>query len=288
LISAVVHEPRARGYRLNLHPDDRGAHEFTITYGLEDPMTTSPSAQEKAQQTASTAADEGKKVAGTAKEEAQNVAAEAKTQARSLLSEATSQVSDQSRTQRDRLVGTLHGVSQDLDRMADQSEGSGVAADLVRQVSQRARTLGDHLDGREPSDLLDDVRQFARRRPGTFLLGALAAGVVAGRVARGAKAAKDGSTGTASFPPVQSASGMGSSSAVSPVPPPVSEPLHGTETTTYGETTYDDTTTFGDTPTYSAPGVDTPDQDPVVGTWQDPDPLASPSGTDDLRGRDLR
>ena len=171
-------------------------------------MTTSPSAQEKAQQTASTAADEGKKVAGTAKEEAQNVASEAQFQARSLLDDATTQVSEQSRAQRDRLVGTLHSVSQDLDKMASQADGSGVAADLVRQVSQRTRSLGDHLDGREPNEILDDVRQFARRRPGTFLLGALAAGVVAGRLARGAKAAKDGSTATTTFPPVQPASGV--------------------------------------------------------------------------------
>jgi vacuolar-type H+-ATPase subunit H len=232
-------------------------------------MTTSPSAQEKAQQTASTAADEGKKVAGTAKEEAQNVAAEAKYQARSLLDDATTQVSEQSRTQRDRLVGTLHSVSQDLDQMASQADGSGVAADLVRQVSQRTRSFGDHLDGREPAELLDDVRQFARRRPGTFLLGALAAGVVAGRVARGAKAAKDGSnasSATTTFPPVQPATGVAPAydvvepvavPPVSPVPPAVS-----------------------DTPTYSAPGVATPDQEPVVGTWPDTDPLAG--------GRDLR
>jgi hypothetical protein len=239
-------------------------------------MTTSPSAQEKAQQTASTAADEGKKVAGTAKQEAQNVASEAQFQARSLLDDATTQVSEQSRVQRDRLVGTLHSVSQDLDKMASQTDGSGVAADLVRQVSQRTRSIGDHLDGREPNEILDDVRQFARRRPGTFLLGALAAGVVAGRLARGAKAAKDGSnvttTATTTFPPVQPATGVAPAydvvepvavPPVSPVPPPVSHPVPGSES-----------------PTYTAPGVATPDQEPVVGTWPDTDPLAG--------GRDLR
>ena len=65
-------------------------------------MTTSPSAQEKAQQTAATAADESKQVAGTAKQEAQNVAAEARAQVNSLLDDATREVSEQSRTQRDR------------------------------------------------------------------------------------------------------------------------------------------------------------------------------------------
>jgi Rod binding domain-containing protein len=239
-------------------------------------MTTSPSAQEKAQQTAATAADESKQVAGTAKQEAQNVAAEAKTQVSSLLDDAAREVSDQSRTQRDRLVGTLHSVSNDLEQMASQSGGSGLAADLVRQVSQRTRTLGDHVDGREPAELLDDVRAYARRRPGTFLLGALAAGVVAGRLTRGAKAAKDGSSSTAGLPATGTtmppAAYVGGS-PVSPVPASTA-------------------------PTYSAPGVTTPGEtvtgipssgDPLT----DPlaDPLADPTveGTSgDLWGRDPR
>jgi len=237
-------------------------------------MTTSPSAQEKAQQTAATAADESKQVAGTAKQEAQNVAAEAKAQVNSLLGDATREVSEQSRTQRDRLVGTLHSVSDDLEQMASQSGSNGIAADLVRQVSQRTRSIGEHVDGREPVELLDDVRAYARRRPGTFLLGALAAGVVAGRLTRGAKAAKDGSTGSASTSGLTNGTTMPSAayvggSPVSPVPPATA-------------------------PTYSAPGVATPGE-PVTGFRTDADPLADPladptleSSSDDLWGRDAR
>lgn len=233
-------------------------------------MTTSPSAQEKAQQTAATAADESKQVAGTAKQEAQNVAAEAKTQVSSLMDDAAREVSDQSRTQRDRLVGTLRSVSDDLDRMASQSDSSGVAADLVRQVSQRTRTLGDHVDGREPAELLDDVRAFARRRPGTFLLGAVAAGVVAGRLTRGAKAAKDGSAASNGLPATEAtmptAAYVGHTD-VTPVPSAA--------------------------PTYSAPGVATPGYETETVSRVDPltDPLADPTveGTSgDLWGRDAR
>jgi hypothetical protein len=61
-------------------------------------------------------------------------------------------------------------------------------------MSDRARQVGARLDGREPQELLDDVRGFARRRPGTFLLGSLAAGVLVGRLLRGAKDA-GGSSG---------------------------------------------------------------------------------------------
>jgi len=62
----------------------------------------------------------------------------------------------------------------------------GLAADVAREVAERARSLGSRLDGREPGELLEDVRDFARRRPGMFLLGALAAGMVAGRLVKGA------------------------------------------------------------------------------------------------------
>lgn len=153
-------------------------------------MTSTPSTKERAQNAASTAADEGQHVAGVAKDEAQNVASEAISQARGLVDQALAQVDEQSRSQRDRLVTTLRSLGDDLDQMAEQASSSGLATDLAREIAQRARAIGARLDGREPNEILDDLRSFARRRPGTFLLGALAAGVVVGRVARGAKAAQ--------------------------------------------------------------------------------------------------
>jgi uncharacterized protein YjbJ (UPF0337 family) len=160
-------------------------------------MTSTQDTKEQARQAASTAADESKHVAGVAREEAQNVAGEAKEQVRGLLDEARGQVDEQTRSQRDRLVGTLHTFSGDLDNMAS-SGGSGLAAQLAQQVADRSRSLGNHLDGREPADILSDVRRFARQRPTVFLLGALGAGVVVGRLARGAKEAGS-STGSSTL-----------------------------------------------------------------------------------------
>jgi hypothetical protein len=156
------------------------------TTGSTGGESSSTTAKDQAQQAAGTAADEGRHVAGVARDEAQRVASEAKSQLSSLVSGATSQVEDQSRTQRDRIVETLRTFGDDLDKMATQNDG-GMAANLAREGASRARTLSSQLDGREPRELLDDVRSFARRKPGTFLLGALAAGVVAGRLTRGAK-----------------------------------------------------------------------------------------------------
>ena len=58
--------------------------------------------------------------------------------------------------------------------------------------------LADSLENRRPEELLDDVKRFARQRPGVFVLGALGAGFLAGRVLRNvdtssiAEAAKSG------------------------------------------------------------------------------------------------
>ena len=158
---------------------------------------TAGTAADEARQTAGTAAEQGRHVADVAKDEAQNVVQESKQQAQHLLDEARSQLDEQSRTQRDRLVGTLTTFGDDIEKMANgEQTNGGMAQDLARQVAQRARDLGNRIDGREPVELLDEVRSFARRRPGTFLIGALAAGVVAGRLTRGAKEAtsSNGST----------------------------------------------------------------------------------------------
>jgi hypothetical protein len=147
-------------------------------------MTTTPGIHRD--ETSSSTTDEGMKVAGAAAEEARKVAGEAKDQVRRLVDESRDQVHDQATTQRDRLVDTLRTFGDDLDAMASQGEASGLAAQVARQVADRARSFGSSLDGREPRELLDDLRGVARRRPGLFLLGALTAGVVAGRLARGA------------------------------------------------------------------------------------------------------
>ena len=150
--------------------------------------TTGTGTTGSATEAVSTAADQSKHVAGTAKDEALNVASTAADQARNVLGDARQQVAtqmnDQATTQRDNLAQTLRTLGDDLQQMVEQGPGQGMATDLAREVSDRVRALSSHLEGREPGQLLDEARDFARRRPGTFLLGALAAGVVAGRMFR--------------------------------------------------------------------------------------------------------
>jgi ElaB/YqjD/DUF883 family membrane-anchored ribosome-binding protein len=128
-----------------------------------------------------------KNTASVAQDEAKQVASDVREQARGLLTETRTQVEDQSRTQRDRLVETMRTFSDDLDGMAEQR--GGLASDAAREVANRVRSFGQQLDGREPTELLDDLRSFARRRPGMFLAGSVIAGVVVGRFLRGSREA---------------------------------------------------------------------------------------------------
>ncbi len=158
----------------------------------EQAKQAASTAADEARQTTDTARSEAGNVAGVAKDEARNVVDEGRRQASHLMDEAMSQVDEQARTQRDRVVQTLRSVGDDLEKMArGEQPDSGLAQDVTRQVADRAHQLSSRMDGREPTELLDEVRSFARRRPGTFLLGAVAAGVVAGRLTRGAKDARD-------------------------------------------------------------------------------------------------
>jgi hypothetical protein len=141
--------------------------------------------------------DQAKHAAGVAGQEVKQVASDVKTQARGLLDETKNQVQDQSRTQRDRLVDTLRGFSDDLENMAQ--ERTGLASDAAREVSQRARSFGEQLDGREPSELLDELRAFARRRPGMFLAGAAISGIIVGRILRGTRDAAQDATSSGDY-----------------------------------------------------------------------------------------
>lgn len=212
-------------------------------------MTTTPTASDRGQEAAAAAADQGKHLGDVAAEEAQSVAGDAKEQFQALLDDTLRQVNEQSSVQRDRLVELLRGLSRDLLEMANQADGSSLAGQLVRQGADRADGASSSLEGREPADLVEDVRRFARRKPGVFLAGALVAGVMVGRFARGAKDA-------------QSCSDLGQGTGSShdrdnPVPRPVTGPLDTTQATA------PPMTTTGEAPP-SSYGT-TPDRDPAFG-----------------------
>lgn len=255
-------------------------HPHDLDVGSTDAQgsdSTRQQAQDKARETAGTAADETRHVAGVAQDEARQVASEAQQHLRGLVDEATQQVSEQTSTQKSRLAETVRSFGDDLQSMQQQGSSSGLAASVVQQVSEQARTFASRLEDKEPTELLEDVRRFARQRPGTFLLGALAAGVVAGRLARGAKAARDGDSGSAgslagSNPtgaPVRSQARSVGRTPGAPVPTPVTGGPAGSDLTAPVPPTDDHTSPAylaegGDAgPSYT--GTETPTARPVGG-----------------------
>lgn len=153
-------------------------------------------AQARTSEVAAHAKDATADVASTAADQVATVKDETVRQARSLVSEATGQVSAQAGEQTQRLTGLLRELGDELKQMAAAGTG-GTASEVAHQASERAHQAAGYLDGREPSDLLDDVRSYARRRPGAFLAGAAVLGLLAGRLGRGVKDAPSSDTGTA-------------------------------------------------------------------------------------------
>lgn len=166
----------------------------------QDPPSTPQVAKDEAAEVARAAAHGGGQVAGTVGEQANRVASETADQARNLFEESKGQLADQARAGQRKAATGLHALADQLHGMSEKDDGKGMVPEVARQASERARTVASWLEEREPGDLLDEVRRFARRKPGVFLAGAALAGVVVGRLTRGAIAAKSESS-----PPTETA-----------------------------------------------------------------------------------
>lgn len=181
------------------HPHDSGAS--TKDVAVKETRNVGHDAKEGARQ-----------VAQTAGAEAQAVVGEAKAQVSSLYEQVRFDVTGQAREQTQRAASGLHGLAGELTQMADgNAPGSGMAAGLARQAAERVDAAAGWLEGREPADLLEDVRRYARRNPGTFLAACAVVGFVGGRLTRGLR--EDAATG-------QDGQRSGDLAPVASVPPP--------------------------------------------------------------------
>jgi hypothetical protein len=151
--------------------------------------STVETAKSEAANVKDTAADAASGVAEVAKSEVSNVATEAKYQARNLVDQTRSELRGQANNQQSQLASRLNSWASELGSMASKSDDPGPMTDLAQDASRRVGEISHWLDNHEPADVLEEVRRFARRRPVAFLALAAAAGVVAGRVTRGAVAA---------------------------------------------------------------------------------------------------
>jgi hypothetical protein len=165
---------------------------MTATQTGAGPETTQEKAKAVADEAAgkvgevasSTAAD-AKSLVRDATGEAKAVASEAKDKARDLASDARQQLRQQADEQAGRAGAAMRELSGQLSAMASAADG-GLAPDLARQASSTIEGLASRLDEGGLDSLVADVKRYARNKPGTFLLGAAAIGLLAGRLARSA------------------------------------------------------------------------------------------------------
>ena len=101
-------------------------------------------------------------------------------------------------------VDGLRSLTQQIDALSNgHPEQAETVLRYVHDGNDRLRAIADRLEQRGPQGILDDVGNFARRRPGLFLVCALGAGVAVGRLVRSNR--DSGQTESASAPPANQA-----------------------------------------------------------------------------------
>lgn len=169
------------------------SESYTPRTGEFAPETSATDvARDQAADVAQHARHAGGQVTQTATDQAEQVAAETSRQVRDLLGEAQGQARDQAAAQQQKAAQQLRSAADELGQMAERGGQNGVATEFARQAAGRLASAAAWLEKREPADLLDEARNFARRRPGAFLIGAAVAGLAAGRLTRGLTAGSNG------------------------------------------------------------------------------------------------
>jgi hypothetical protein len=167
---------------------------------------TAGHAGEQAKQVASTATEGAKDVVQTAKDQAAEVGTEIKEQGKDIVNQARSQLRGQADDQTQQIAGKLRELGDEFRALID---GRPEEAQNVRgyadQAAGKLSEFAGRLESRGFDGVVDDVKSFARRRPGAFLAGAAVAGMAVGRLLRnssGSGAAADMTTQAWTPPPV--------------------------------------------------------------------------------------
>ncbi|MDO3703792.1 hypothetical protein Q3W71_19175 [Micromonospora sp. C28SCA-DRY-2] len=165
-------------------------------------------ARQQASRVGHQAAQAGGQMAHAAAEQGGHVAHEARQQMRNLTGETNTQLRGQAHAQKQRAVEGLRGFGRELNSMAECSQDSGMAAQAVRRAARVAEQAAGWIEHNEPAAMMDDVRAYARRHPGTFLAGAAVAGLLFGRLTRSLTGGGDGGRGAPTEAPRPGAAGV--------------------------------------------------------------------------------
>lgn len=129
--------------------------------------------------------EQAKAVASTAGDQVAQVAGEVGAQARNLIDESKNQLHDQARAQTDQIAAKLREVGDQVQALVEgRTQDAGAVGDYAQQAVQTVNRFAGRIEERGFDGVIDDVQRFARRKPGTFLIGAALAGFGVGRLLR--------------------------------------------------------------------------------------------------------
>jgi hypothetical protein len=130
----------------------------------------------------------GQHVTAETKEQAGRLVEEAQGQFMELLDRSQSELTERASEQTDKAAAGLRSLSEQLAALVDgRPDDAGDVVGYVREVADQAERYAGRLEGDGFSAVASDLSRFARRRPGVFLLAAVAAGFAAGRLVKGAR-----------------------------------------------------------------------------------------------------
>ncbi|MFJ3404871.1 hypothetical protein [Promicromonospora sp. NPDC090134] len=156
-----------------------------------DAGTEPAGVKEKVAEAASQVGEASRETAHDAKERARDVAHEATDRTRGLIDRTRTELRSQAASQQQHLANGLRSLGDELGQMAGGAEDPGYATDLVQRAGEATGRAARWMEDRKPADVLHEVEDFARRRPGVFIAITAGAGLLVGRFLRGAKDAPD-------------------------------------------------------------------------------------------------
>jgi hypothetical protein len=243
----------------------------------ETAKSAAKSAAGQASEVAGAAADNARAVATEATNQAKAVVAQAKDHVQSLAQQTKGELMTQADTKGQQAASALRNLSGQLSALGDGRPGdAGQLADYVRQAEGKVSALASRIEQGGPQGVLEDLTGLARRRPAVFLLGAIGAGFVVGRLVRSGTAAAheqhDDPSGDG-----QSRSGNGQSSYAQ-VSPTREQPLASLAAPVPSTVTPSAVSPSTTSTTMSPPPMSVPPVDPVIPGEALVVPPAAPDG----------
>jgi hypothetical protein len=151
-------------------------------------VATSAAAQ--ASDVAGSAVDTAKGVATEVSSQAKAVVSQAKEQVQSLAVQTKSELMTQAETKGQQAASGLRTLAGQIGALGDgRPADAGQLTHFLEEAEGRVSSLATRIEQGGPQGVLDDLTSLARRRPGMFVLGAIGAGFVAGRLVRSGTAA---------------------------------------------------------------------------------------------------